>query len=117
MKGYAIILYRGKNYQMPFRLRPSNLLTRKKAFARSIELQRREALKYHVADLEERIELLKTGQDDDMETRNKSDEEEENLYLRVDESDFSSDEDESLEWESEKNETFLSSEGKEEEEA
>ncbi|CAB79733.1 putative protein [Arabidopsis thaliana] len=92
MKGYAIILYRGKNYQMPFRLRPSNLLTRKKAFARSIELQRREALKYHVADLEERIELLKTGQDDDMETRNKSDEEEENLYLRVDESDFSSDE-------------------------
>jgi len=27
-----------------------------------------------------------------METRNKSDEEEENLYLRVDESDFSSDE-------------------------
>ncbi|XP_010438271.1 PREDICTED: CRM-domain containing factor CFM3A, chloroplastic/mitochondrial-like [Camelina sativa] len=116
MKGYAIILYRGKNYQMPFRLRPSNLLTRKKAFARSIELQRREALKYHVADLEERIELLKTGQDEDMETRKKSDgEEDENLYLRVDESDFSSNEDESLEWDSEKNETFLSSEEAEEE--
>ncbi|VVA99682.1 unnamed protein product [Arabis nemorensis] len=97
MKGYAIILYRGKNYQMPFRLRPSNLLTRKKAFARSIELQRREALKHHVADLEERIELLKTGQDEDRETSKKSDAEEENLYLRVDESDFSSDEDESLE--------------------
>ncbi|EFH45674.1 hypothetical protein ARALYDRAFT_328739 [Arabidopsis lyrata subsp. lyrata] len=92
MKGYSIILYRGKNYQMPFRLRPSNLLTRKKAFARSIELQRREALKYHVADLEERIELLKTGQDDDREPGRKSDGEEENLYLRVDESDFSSDE-------------------------
>ena len=44
LKGYAIILYRGKNYQMPFRLRPSNLLTRKKAFARSIELQRREVM-------------------------------------------------------------------------
>ncbi|KAG7545692.1 RNA-binding CRM domain [Arabidopsis suecica] len=114
MKGYAIILYRGKNYQMPFRLRPSNLLTRKKAFARSIELQRREALKYHVADLEERIELLKTGQDDDREPGKKSDGEEENLYLRVDESDFSSDEDESLEWESEKNETLLSSEEEEE---
>ncbi|EOA28459.1 hypothetical protein CARUB_v10024668mg [Capsella rubella] len=115
MKGYAIILYRGKNYQMPFRLRPSNLLTRKKAFARSIELQRREALKYHVADLEERIELLKTGQDEDMETRKKGDGEEENLYLRVNESDFSSDEEESLEWESQKNETFLSSEEAEEE--
>ncbi|XP_010433069.1 PREDICTED: CRM-domain containing factor CFM3A, chloroplastic/mitochondrial-like isoform X2 [Camelina sativa] len=117
MKGYAIILYRGKNYQTPFRLRPSNLLTRKKAFARSIELQRREALKYHVADLEERIELLKTGQDEDMETRKKSDgEEEETLYLRVDESDFSSDEDESVERDSEKNETFLSSVEAEEEE-
>ncbi|ESQ54265.1 hypothetical protein EUTSA_v10024391mg [Eutrema salsugineum] len=114
MKGYAIILYRGKNYQMPFRLRPSNLLTRRKAFARSIELQRREALKHHVADLEERIELLKTGQDEDRETGMKSDGEEENLYLRVDESDFSSDEDESLEWESEKNETFLLSEEDEE---
>uniref|UniRef100_A0A1J3F321 Chloroplastic group IIA intron splicing facilitator CRS1, chloroplastic n=1 Tax=Noccaea caerulescens TaxID=107243 RepID=A0A1J3F321_NOCCA len=118
MKGYAIILYRGKNYQMPFRLRPSNLLTRRKAFARSIELQRREALKYHVADLKERIELLKTGQEEeDKETCKKTDREEGNLYLRVDESDFSSDEDESLEWESEKNETFLSSEEEEEEEA
>ncbi|KAJ0263055.1 CRS1 / YhbY [Hirschfeldia incana] len=110
LKGYAIILYRGKNYQMPFRLRPTNLLTRKKAFARSIELQRREALKHHVADLEERIELLKTGQDEDKESHKKSDGEEDNLYLRVDESDFSSDEDESLEWEPERNETYLSSE-------
>ncbi|CAH2077558.1 unnamed protein product [Thlaspi arvense] len=109
LKGYAIILYRGKNYQMPFRLRPSNLLTRRKAFARSIELQRREALKHHVADLEERIELLKTGQVEDRETCKKSDGEEENLYLRVDESDFSSDEDDASEWESENNETFLSS--------
>ncbi|KAF3488335.1 hypothetical protein F2Q69_00057665 [Brassica cretica] len=96
LKGYAIILYRGKNYQMPFRLRPSNLLTRKKAFARSIELQRREALKYHVADLEERIELLKTGQEEDREPHKKSDGGEDNLYLRVDESDYSSDEDESF---------------------
>lgn len=115
LKGYAIILYRGKNYQMPFRLRPSNLLTRKKAFARSIELQRREALKHHVADLEERIELLKTGQDEDRETLKKNDGEEDNLYLRIDESDYSSDEDESLEWESERNETFLSLEEEEEE--
>ncbi|CAA7027549.1 unnamed protein product [Microthlaspi erraticum] len=116
MKGYAIILYRGKNYQMPFRLRPSNLLTRRKAFARSIELQRREALKYHVADLKERIDLLKTGQEEDKEACKTTNGEEENLYLRVDESDYSSEEDESLEWESENNETFLSLEEEEEEE-
>ncbi|CAN8230053.1 unnamed protein product [Cochlearia groenlandica] len=136
MKGFAIILYRGKNYQMPFRLRPSNLLSRRKAFARSIELQRREALKHHVADLQEQIELLKTGQECDKETSKKSDgEEEENLYLRVDESDFSSDEVKMrllvyylllkpcpslklnlclFQDDSEKNETFLSEEEEEE---
>ena len=42
IKGYAIIIYRGKNYQRPLQLRPSNLLTKRQALARSIELQRRE---------------------------------------------------------------------------
>lgn len=41
-KGYAIIVYRGKNYLRPGVLRPTNLLTRRQALARSIELQRRE---------------------------------------------------------------------------
>lgn len=41
-KGYAIIVYRGKNYQRPQTLKPRNLLTRRQALARSIELQRRE---------------------------------------------------------------------------
>lgn len=41
-KGYAIIVYRGKNYQKPLHYRPRNLLTRRQALARSIELQRRE---------------------------------------------------------------------------
>ncbi|KAK3429864.1 hypothetical protein EUGRSUZ_E01353 [Eucalyptus grandis] len=59
MKGYAIIVYRGKNYQRPHAVRPRNLLTRRQALARSIELQRREALKHHISDLQERIELLK----------------------------------------------------------
>ncbi|KAL6221975.1 hypothetical protein ACLB2K_005367 [Fragaria x ananassa] len=59
-KGYAIILYRGKNYQCPLPLRPRNLLTRRQALARSIELQRREGLKHHLSDLQERIKLLKT---------------------------------------------------------
>lgn len=43
-KGYAIIVYRGKNYQMPSKMRPRNLLTRRQALARSIELQRREVI-------------------------------------------------------------------------
>lgn len=41
-KGYSIIIYRGKNYRQPIKLRPRNLLTRRQALARSIELQRRE---------------------------------------------------------------------------
>lgn len=41
-KGYAIIVYRGQDYKRPTMLRPKNLLTKRKALARSIELQRRE---------------------------------------------------------------------------
>lgn len=43
-KGFAIIVYRGKEYQRPPSLRPKNLLTKRKALARSIELQRREVI-------------------------------------------------------------------------
>lgn len=39
-KGYAVTIYRGKNYMLPRKLRPKNLLTRRQALARSIELQR-----------------------------------------------------------------------------
>lgn len=41
-KGYAIIVFRGKDYERPTTIRPKNLLTKRKALARSIELQRRE---------------------------------------------------------------------------
>lgn len=41
-KGYAIIVYRGKDYKRPSELRPKNLLTKRKALARSVELQRRQ---------------------------------------------------------------------------
>lgn len=44
-KGYAIIVYRGKNYQRPSTFRPKNLLTKRQALARAIELQRREVNK------------------------------------------------------------------------
>ncbi|KAF3772696.1 Chloroplastic group IIA intron splicing facilitator CRS1 [Nymphaea thermarum] len=40
-KGHAIIIYRGKNYRRPLNLLPENLLTKKTAFERSIEIQRR----------------------------------------------------------------------------
>uniref|UniRef100_A0A803MGF7 CRM domain-containing protein n=2 Tax=Chenopodium quinoa TaxID=63459 RepID=A0A803MGF7_CHEQI len=63
-RGYAIILYRGKNYQQPLRLRPRNLLTRRQALARSIELQRREGLKHHISSLQEQMELLKSEIED-----------------------------------------------------
>ncbi|PIN02731.1 Poly(A)-specific exoribonuclease PARN [Handroanthus impetiginosus] len=65
-KGYAIIVYRGKNYQRPLSFRPRNLLTRRQALARSIELQRREALKHHVLELEEKIKNLKQELEDMM---------------------------------------------------
>lgn len=41
-KGYAIIIYRGKNYKRPASLRPQTLLSKREAMKRSIEAQRRE---------------------------------------------------------------------------
>ena len=39
-KGNAIIMYRGKNYERPSSLRPDNLLTKKEALKRSVEMRR-----------------------------------------------------------------------------
>lgn len=58
-KGYAIIVYRGKNYQRPLTIKPKNLLTKRKALQRSKELQRREALNRHILQLERTTEQLK----------------------------------------------------------
>ncbi|GAU34786.1 hypothetical protein TSUD_205900 [Trifolium subterraneum] len=63
-KGHIIIIYRGKNYCRPQVIRPKSLLTRRQALARSMELQRLEALKHHISDLQEMIELLKSELDD-----------------------------------------------------
>lgn len=46
-KGYAIIMYRGKNYIRPASLRPKTLLSKKAALKRSIEAQRREVKHLH----------------------------------------------------------------------
>lgn len=58
-KGYAIIVYRGKNYSRPARLRPQTLLNKREAMKRSIESQRRESLKLHVLKLNKNIDELK----------------------------------------------------------
>ncbi|XP_020521625.1 chloroplastic group IIA intron splicing facilitator CRS1, chloroplastic isoform X2 [Amborella trichopoda] len=54
-KGHAIILYRGKNYRRPPKLLPDNLLSKKEAFDRSIEIQRRGSLKYFICQQEQSI--------------------------------------------------------------
>ncbi|XP_044499238.1 CRM-domain containing factor CFM3A, chloroplastic/mitochondrial-like [Mangifera indica] len=59
-KGYAIIVFRGKDYKRPSKLRPRNLLTKRKALARSIELQRQEALLKHLSLLETNVAKLRS---------------------------------------------------------
>ncbi|XP_060187492.1 CRM-domain containing factor CFM3, chloroplastic/mitochondrial [Lycium barbarum] len=83
-QGYAIILYRGKNYHRPNVFRPKNLLTKRQALARSIELQRREALKHHITELQDKIQNLKSELED---TNMVEEIDEETLYSRLDSSD------------------------------
>ncbi|KAL1221613.1 CRM-domain containing factor CFM3, chloroplastic/mitochondrial [Cardamine amara subsp. amara] len=59
-KGFALIYYRGKNYQRPISLRPRNLLTKAKALKRSIAMQRHEALSQHISELEKTIEQMQS---------------------------------------------------------
>ncbi|KAL3833206.1 hypothetical protein ACJIZ3_007942 [Penstemon smallii] len=58
-KGYAIIVYRGKNYKRPASLRPQTLLSKREAMKRSLEAQRRESLKLHVLKLNRDIDVMK----------------------------------------------------------
>uniref|UniRef100_A0ACD6ADB0 Uncharacterized protein n=1 Tax=Avena sativa TaxID=4498 RepID=A0ACD6ADB0_AVESA len=55
---HAIILYRGKNYRRPTKSEPSNLLTKREALRRSIEVQRRGSMKYYVWERQKSIEQL-----------------------------------------------------------
>ncbi|XP_020266477.1 CRM-domain containing factor CFM3, chloroplastic/mitochondrial [Asparagus officinalis] len=59
-KGFALIYYRGKNYQRPFCLRPRNLLTKAKALKRAVAMQRHEALSQHITELEKTIKKMKS---------------------------------------------------------
>ncbi|CAJ1946840.1 unnamed protein product [Sphenostylis stenocarpa] len=70
-KGYAIIVYRGKNYSRPASLRPRTLLNKKEALRRSKEAQRSESLKLHVLKLDRNINKLKLQMAQDTEANNK----------------------------------------------
>ncbi|CAL0317240.1 unnamed protein product [Lupinus luteus] len=70
-RGYAIIVYRGKNYIRPASLRPQTLLSRKAAMKRSIEAQRRESLKLNILKLDKNINELKLQMDKDKEANSK----------------------------------------------
>ncbi|KAG8047112.1 hypothetical protein GUJ93_ZPchr0008g11785 [Zizania palustris] len=56
---HAIILYRGKNYRRPTKSSPSNLLTKREALRRSIEIQRRGSMKYFARERKKSIDELK----------------------------------------------------------
>ncbi|RLM70348.1 hypothetical protein C2845_PM17G12490 [Panicum miliaceum] len=87
-KGYAIVVFRGKNYKRPSTLRPRNLLSKRKALARSIELQRHQALSRHFAKLNKKVEQLKAELVQMEGVKEQGDEE---LYSKLD-SAYSSDE-------------------------
>ncbi|CDO99162.1 unnamed protein product [Coffea canephora] len=80
-KGYAIIVFRGKDYKRPSTLRPKNLLTKRKALARSIELQRRQALLKHIARLQTNVEQIRAEIEQMANVKDQGDEE---LYDRLD---------------------------------
>lgn len=80
-KGYAIIVFRGKDYARPSTLRPKNLLTKRKALARSIELQRREALYNHISVLQRRVEKLRSELEQMEVVKDQGDDE---LYAKLD---------------------------------
>ncbi|CAO2163584.1 unnamed protein product [Urochloa humidicola] len=56
---HAIILYRGKNYHRPGKSSSSNLLTKREALRRSIEVQRRGSMKYFARERQKSILELK----------------------------------------------------------
>ncbi|XP_022884358.1 chloroplastic group IIA intron splicing facilitator CRS1, chloroplastic isoform X2 [Olea europaea var. sylvestris] len=57
-EGHAIIMYRGKNYKRP-KLLPRNLLNRRDALSRSLEIQRNGSLKFFANQREKEICDLK----------------------------------------------------------
>lgn len=101
-KGYAVIVYRGKDYKRPTTLRPKNLLTKRKALARSLELQKREALIKHIEAIQTRSEQLRAEIEQVELVKDKGDE---TLYDKLDMA-YSSDE-ETEETDGEEDDVYL----------
>ncbi|KAF4353565.1 hypothetical protein F8388_003443 [Cannabis sativa] len=139
-KKFAIIVFRGKDYQRPSLLRPKNLLTKRKALARSIEIQRQEALLKHISAMQNTADRLKSELEqmdkikdqgdealyDELDSAYSTDEEDEDAeeegdeaYLKafgsenVDEEDTSEDDDDEQSEEEEDTEAYLKSFGSE----
>ncbi|CAA0806645.1 CRM family member 3A [Striga hermonthica] len=89
-KGYAIVVFRGKDYRRPQMLRPSNLLTKRKALARSIELQRRQALLNHISTVQERANQLRSEIEQMASVKEQGDQE---LYNKLESAYITEDED------------------------
>lgn len=90
-KGYAIMYYRGKNYQRPISIRPRSLPSKARALKRWKALQRYEALTEHVSELENTIKQMKAENGEDESSWMNSDDD-----IEDDEDD---DEDEDSDWE------------------
>ncbi|KAL7202443.1 hypothetical protein ACSBR1_034004 [Camellia fascicularis] len=59
IEGHAIIIYRGKNYKRPLNLVPPNLLSKREALHRSLEMQRIGSLKFFAYKRQQEISDLK----------------------------------------------------------
>lgn len=62
-EGYSIIIYRGKNYRRPIRL-GNNLLDKRKALQRSLDMQRLGSLRFFAYQREQEISELKLRLED-----------------------------------------------------
>ncbi|KAG5051233.1 hypothetical protein JHK85_003738 [Glycine max] len=63
-EGHAVIVYRGKNYKRPSRKLAKNLLTKREALRRSLEMQRIGSLKFFARQREQAISKLEVKQED-----------------------------------------------------
>lgn len=57
-EGYAIIIFRGKNYKRPLHSVSKNLLTKRKALSRSLEMQRIGSLKFFANQRQQKVSEL-----------------------------------------------------------
>lgn len=108
-KKFAIIVFRGKDYQRPSTLRPKNLLTKRKALARSIELQRQEALLKHISAVQSKVNRLRSELEQMAIVKDQGDEA---LYDMLD-FDYPTSDEEDEESEEEGNEAYLETYGSE----